>query len=70
MLGLSVNDIIWFFIIALVILLLLFAFILFGVVALRSSNGGTFESIISSALPILAGVFVGKPKATDVGDSP
>lgn len=70
MLSLSVGDMVIFFAFILLILLLLFTFVLLGITALANSSGGTFSAVINSAMPILAGVFVGRAKKTDVEEEP
>ena len=55
-LGMTTEDLIWFGIIGLVLLLMLFAFIFFGISAF--SKADVFNSVINSIMPITAGIAV------------
>ena len=59
-LGMTTEDLIWFGIMGLIMLLLLFAFIFFGISAF--SKADVFNSIINSIMPIIAGVAVAARK--------
>ena len=70
MLNLTVGDLVLFFALILTILLLIFTFVLLGIAALSSQSGGTFSAVINSVIPVVAGLFVGRAKKTDVEEEP
>ena len=63
MLGISTTQLIILFLVLLIILIMLFAFIFLGISAF--SNGGSFGSVINSAMPMGAGGAVGKKKGQE-----
>ena len=59
-LGMTTEDLIWFGIMGLMLLLLLFVFIFFGIVAF--SKADVFNSVVNSIMPMVAGVAVAARK--------
>ena len=56
----TTEDLIWFGVIGLILLILLFSFIFFGIVAF--SKADTFNAIVNSIMPVTAGIAVAARK--------
>ena len=59
-LEMTTEDLVWFGIMGLILLLLLFVFIFFGIVAFSKADG--FNAVVNSIMPIVAGVAVAARK--------
>ena len=59
-LEMTTEDLVWFGIMGLILLLLLFVFIFFGIVAFSKADG--FNAVVNSIMPIVAGAAVAARK--------